>query len=677
MKSITPESTIKSTNTLTDIKSLSAYSLDNRQLLFTKAGSSSDDVKLYNYDGTGVTLTFPASYSGMFLMPFAVQPNTFIGTNPTLNLDFTTGVLNSNFTFTRSGPATLVNSSGVVQYANHNLVRNSTFSSLTGWAPNGTGTTTNADGVLTLSTSASQTQLYYVQTNANLFQDNAPVSGRVYSASINITAISGGISYQELITIGGSISNVTRYKDGVLVSDSATASTGLVTIVWTSGGAPNNLRIGISASGTTSFPSASVSMTLPRCVIGSQTQPTYIESPVASTYQAPRFDYDPTTLTARGLLIEPDTTNYIKTSEDIGGVAQWGITNVTQGTPLISSPSGTVTGVLLQETAVSGAHVAYQTITVTSDNIYTFSVWVKPYASRTAAALRLATTGAAVYYSVAFDLTGNGSIGSTVSTGSPTNTGQSIKYYAATGWYRISITMTSTGSTSLIPYVCVSNSSSPTWVTGLPVYTGNTSQGIYAWGAQLEDRAVPSSYIPTGSTTVTRNKDVASMPVNTFTYSNTGTFAYYGSRIAAFKTAGYHDIFTVDGAGNLGYPARLGVENATGRVFANTTNTASSTISEAYNKGDPGAGPTMADNSKIKVAFTYDVQIPQGNLISSNSGNTYMYLTAPVSATTNLPLGLTLNLLRDALNPTWFEKLQYWPVRMESSQLQALTTTIP
>ena len=514
MKPSTPESTIKSTNTLTDTKSLSAYSLDNRQLLFTKAGSSSDDVKLYNYDGTGVTLTFPASYSGMFLLPFAVQPNAFIGTNPTLNLDFTTGVLNSNFTFTRGLSGTYVNSSG------------------------------------------------YVTT---------------------------------------------------------------------------------------------------------------------ATTNTPRFDYDATTLTARGLLIEPATTNYIKTSEDIGGVAQWGIANVTQGTPLISSPSGTVTGVLLQETAVSGAHVAYQTITVTSDNIYTFSVWVKPYASRTAAALRLATTGAAVYYSVAFNLTGNGSIGSTSSSSSPspTNTGQSIKYYAATGWYRISITMTSTSSTSLIPYVCVSDSSSPTWNTGLPTYTGSISQGIYAWGAQLEDRAVPSSYIPTGSTTVTRNKDVASMPVNTFTYSNTGTFAYYGSRIAAFKTAGYHDIFTVDGAGNLGYPARLGAENATGRVFANTTNTASSTISEVYNKGDPGAGPTMADNSKIKVAFTYDVQIPQGNLISSNSGNTYMYLTAAVSATTNLPLGLTLNLVRDALNPTWFEKLQYWPVRMESSQLQALTTTIP
>jgi len=237
--------------------------------------------------------------------------------------------------------------------------------------------------------------------------------------------------------------------------------------------------------------------------------------------------------------------------------------------------------------------------------------------------------------------------------------------------------MTSTGSTTLIPYVCVSDSSSPSWVTGLPVYTGSTSQGIYAWGAQLEDRAVASSYIPTGSVTVDRNKDVASMPVNTFSYSNTGTFTYYGSRLTSYKTAGYHDIFTVDGAGNLGYAARLGTENTTGRVFANTTNTASSQISEVYNKGNPGAGPTMADNSKIKVAFTYDVQTPQGNFISSNNGTTYMYGTAAVSATTNLPLGLTLNLLRDALNPTWFEKIQYWPVRMESSQLQALTTTIP
>jgi hypothetical protein len=514
VKPTTPESIIKSTNTLTDTKAVSAYSLDNRQLLFTKSGSSSDDVKLYNYDGTGVTLTFPASYSGMFLLPFAVQPNAFIGTSPTLNLDFTTGVLNSNFTFTRGLSGTYINSTGYVTTATTNI---------------------------------------------------------------------------------------------------------------------------------------------------------------------PRFDYDPTTLAARGLLMEPSASNYIKTSEDIGGVAQWGATNITQGTPLVSSPSGTVTGVLLQETAVSGAHCAYQTVTVVSGNIYTFSVWVKPYGSRTTAALRLATSGAAVYYSVAFNLTGNGSIGTTDSSTptTPTNTAQSITYYAATGWYRISITMASTASTALIPYVCVSDSASPTWSSGLPVYTGSTSQGIYAWGAQLEDRATPSSYIPTGSAVITRNKDVASMPVNTFTYLNTGTFVYYGSRLTTYKTGGYHDIFTVDGAGNLGYAARLGVENSTGRLFANTTNTAASAICEVFNKGNPGAGPTMADNSKIKVAFTYDVQIPQGNLISSNDGNTYMYLTASVTNSTNLPAGLTLNLLRDALNPTWFEKLQYWPVRMESSQLQALTTTIP
>ena len=55
------------------------------------------------------------------------------GDGSTLNLDFTTGVLDPRITFSRLSTATFVNSQGYVEYAGANLFRSSNDLSGTNW----------------------------------------------------------------------------------------------------------------------------------------------------------------------------------------------------------------------------------------------------------------------------------------------------------------------------------------------------------------------------------------------------------------------------------------------------------------------------------------------------------------------------------------------------------------
>ena len=263
-----------------------------------------------------------------------------------------------------------------------------------------------------------------------------------------------------------------------------------------------------------------------------------------ATAQAPRFDYDPTTLVAKGLLIEASATNLFSYSEDFSN-GSWLKSNATASTNATTAPNGNATADYMLETAGTSTRFFAKDSGSpgTSTEIRTFSVYVK-ILGRQWVSLCAGTTSGGPYYRITVDLS-TGTISSTdlVNTGTwftttPTNS-ISPAGPAGSGWYRITIT------SRWCQYylICPSDTASPSnsgsnFGLGF-AYLGDTNSGVILWGAQLELGGA-SSYIPTVASTVTRAVDTAIIAAGTnfsswYTGGTTGTFVanWYGNASSA------------------------------------------------------------------------------------------------------------------------------------------------
>jgi len=218
-----------------------------------------------------------------------------------------------------------------------------------------------------------------------------------------------------------------------------------------------------------------------------------------------RFDhsYDPVSGTVRslGLLIEEARTNLVTYSQGTGmNTTNWsGASGVIINENVVISPAGDLTANKLIATSENILHLfSSNTFAVTSGTTYTFSCFFK-----------------AAEFSWIYFRTGGSPFGSngliynldTETTGTLVNTLDSppiIQKYP-NGWYKIIITKTAalTGNGTIQIIVPNGNSTS--------TFSGDDVSGFYVWGAQVEQGAFPTSYIPTSGSTVTRTADNASM----------------------------------------------------------------------------------------------------------------------------------------------------------------------
>jgi hypothetical protein len=255
----------------------------------------------------------------------------------------------------------------------------------------------------------------------------------------------------------------------------------------------------------------------------------------SAAVDAPRFDYNPSTLAAQGLLIEEARTNIVASSVYTANANGW-TNGVIGGTGTIvaaavNSPAGTTAGVF-NISGLNGSSYVGQFATVTaSANARTGSIFVRNNGGvKFQIRLVFQTGGTFVSYGTEYDFNTTAFQDGIAGTNAPTS--RSVTS-VGNGWLRITITASDNGTGN-------TQASLQFWGAAT-----TANYNYLMWGAQIEEAsagasaAFPTSYIPTTTTALTRSTDVAS--VNTLSpwfNSVEGTLFAEGSRIAAGATSG-------------------------------------------------------------------------------------------------------------------------------------------
>ena len=371
---------------------------------------------------------------------------------------------------------------------------------------------------------------------------------------------------------------------------------------------------------------------------------TYVETTSAARYNSARYDFDPNTRASRGLLAEAARTNLFFRSQELDD-SYWGKTAISMSANSATAPDGTTTAEkMVEDTSSATAHKSVNAVIAgTAGTTYTGSVYLKsagrtyvsvqmtsgglwPTASNPYLVLNLSSCTAASTYNVL----------ATTTQALPNN------------WCRVSITQTlSTSGSTGLNFVLMTNSNTD-------VYTGDGTSGVYIWGAQFEQGANASSYIPTTSSALTRNIDVAT-PADMSWYSNTaGTVAidFLENALVSTRAA-----FFYGGAGNVIF---VGGRTAAGQAIKLNTKDSSTDVCSLFG-GTGGYGVPVklvaaieAGNYATAVNGTLSTSSSSGNLIVPNS----LYLGSDGSST--------------GMNG-WIQRFRYYDSRLPDADVTRLS----
>jgi hypothetical protein len=353
----------------------------------------------------------------------------------------------------------------------------------------------------------------------------------------------------------------------------------------------------------------------------------------------PRFDYDPVTLAPKGLLIEEQRANLVLYSQDFAN-ASWAKSSTAVTSDTTTAPDGTTTAdTLTSSSSTSG--VVERNVTFTGDGDKAVSIFLKAGTS-TLTYFFIRDTTASVTRGRARVTWAGGIPSATADLG---GTIQGVDSFG-NGWYRVRL---------LVPSVVAANTNA---FRIQPDPTAGTNS-VITWGAQAENGAFATSYIPTTTTSLTRNADAVSMTGTNFSdwyNASEGTFAVWYSSFAAVSVAAKAIVATNDGT-------------TSNRIYAfvSTSGRPTMLVSTLGSAQVNMTNDIISAGASTKTSMAYKVD---SFAVASNGGAVTTDAAGTIPTVTKLDIGCFASATN--LNGH-MQRLFYYPQRLLNAEAQAFS----
>jgi hypothetical protein len=577
-------------------------------------------------------------------------------------------------TFSRGSNATYFDSAGVLKYAPNNAIRNNTGVGAVAGTP-GTlptnWTAQNVGGVALTEVVGTGTEdgIAYVDVRYTGTTSSTASGGVLAEQGLQIAALPGQtwVSSVFVRLIAGNLTNITSVANSIFERDSGGVLVAQTNATFTPTGAALSTQRFFAtrtlSNASTVFVQSRITITpvsgaaiditlrigLPQLEIGDTAGPAIPTSGTA--YYGPRFDYNPSTLAAQGLLIEEQRTNSIRNNTMQGAVAgtpgtaptNWAIAAAANGIDRDIVGTGTENGITYIDVRFYGtATAAY-----TSFNLFESGTFVVAFSGQTwtdSAYFKLqagATTNVTNLQLVIDEIDSGGSLlARTATTISPTSAALSTQRVVATRPFNNATT--AFARTGFRFEVANGAAIDITLRIGLP---------------QLELGAFATSVIPTTTTALTRAADVAS--VNTLSpwfNASEGTLFMDAQRPYFGSTAG---LAQVDDGTNSNRMAIQTSSTAKLRCFIVFGGTIQTQLDSSA---------SIADNVTFKSALAYATDNASGALNGTDLS---------IDPTVTVPTGLTTLRIGSGLTSLiggHIQRITYYPRRLSNAELQAITS---
>ena len=356
----------------------------------------------------------------------------------------------------------------------------------------------------------------------------------------------------------------------------------------------------------------------------------------------PRFDHDPDTGESLGLLIEESRTNSYTYSVDLSQ-SVYSKNNVTIVSNAAVAPDGTTTATKIVPSTSSVVHSISRIGTVGLNAIR--SVYIKA-GEYTSCVIDDINTGARA--------TINLLDGSTSNTNYIPQRGNLVN--AGNGWWRVYVGYDQYSAVNN-PFHIYPNTNS--------AFAGDGTSGIYVWGYQQEADAwpLPSSYIPTSGSTVTRAQDFAKITGTNFTdfYNQEEGTLVCDQSVSDLSTANQYSVIlssSINESIGMGYRVGGGASGDYGFYIIKSGDALFRSVTA-----------NIAVDTPFRTALAYKLN-DGGTCFNGGTAITDDTLVLPTPDRMLIGEGYSAN---NELTKGHIRKLTYYPKRLTNAQLQSLT----